>query len=86
MSLKVGRATVRERVTTQTELFVVLDSQLDAYKRGAFLEKADRFTKEKLLDVPGRHFLHLMLGDLNRRVIFQDPAHMTPTMWSQGTR
>ncbi|KII92246.1 hypothetical protein PLICRDRAFT_466038 [Plicaturopsis crispa FD-325 SS-3] len=29
------------------------ESQLDAYKRGAFLEKTDRFSKEKASDVPG---------------------------------
>ncbi|KAK0461352.1 uncharacterized protein EV420DRAFT_1306178 [Desarmillaria tabescens] len=32
---------------------VAPDSQLDAYKRGAFLEKTDRFSKEKPADVPG---------------------------------
>lgn len=30
-----------------------LDSQLDSYKRGAFLEKADRFSEEKPSEVPG---------------------------------
>ena len=29
------------------------DSQLDEYKHGAFLEKADRFTEAKPSDVPG---------------------------------
>ncbi|KAJ7462204.1 hypothetical protein B0H11DRAFT_1871407 [Mycena galericulata] len=29
------------------------ESQLEAYKRGAFLEKADRFSKDKPFDVPG---------------------------------
>ncbi|KAK0212928.1 hypothetical protein DFS33DRAFT_1482718 [Desarmillaria ectypa] len=32
---------------------VAPDSQLDTYKRGAFLEKTDRFLKDKPLDVPG---------------------------------
>ena len=31
----------------------IADSQLDTYKHGAFLEKADRFTEAKLSDVPG---------------------------------
>jgi hypothetical protein len=30
-----------------------VESQLDAYKRGAFLEKTHRFSKEKPSDVPG---------------------------------
>ena len=29
------------------------DSELDPYKHGAFLEKADRFTEAKPSDVPG---------------------------------
>ena len=29
------------------------ESQLDEYKRGAFLEKADRFSEEKASDIPG---------------------------------
>ncbi|TFK44638.1 hypothetical protein BDQ12DRAFT_28373 [Crucibulum laeve] len=29
------------------------DSQLDSYKRGAFLEKTDRFSKEKESEIPG---------------------------------
>ena len=32
----------------------VTDSQLDAYKHGAFIEKADRFTEAKPSDVPGK--------------------------------
>ncbi|KAH0589398.1 hypothetical protein H2248_005156 [Termitomyces sp. 'cryptogamus'] len=32
---------------------VVTDSQLDDYKRGAFLEKTERFTKDKDHEVPG---------------------------------
>ncbi|PBK91390.1 hypothetical protein ARMGADRAFT_994172 [Armillaria gallica] len=32
---------------------VALDSQLDTYKHGAFLEKTDRFSKETPADVPG---------------------------------
>ena len=31
----------------------ISDSQLDSYKHGAFLEKADRFTEAKPSDVPG---------------------------------
>lgn len=34
--------------------FVLLDSQLDTYKHGAFLEKTDRFSKETPADVPGK--------------------------------
>ncbi|KNZ80489.1 hypothetical protein J132_05609 [Termitomyces sp. J132] len=33
---------------------VVTDSQLDDYKRGAFLEKTERFTKDKDHEVPGQ--------------------------------
>ncbi|KAF9461301.1 hypothetical protein BDZ94DRAFT_1168036 [Collybia nuda] len=32
---------------------LVQDSQLDGYKRGAFLEKTDRFSKERVSEVPG---------------------------------
>lgn len=32
----------------------ISDSQLDSYKHGAFLEKADRFTETKPSDVPGK--------------------------------
>lgn len=31
---------------------------MDAYKRGAFLEKADRFNKDKPSDVPGTNIVH----------------------------
>jgi hypothetical protein len=39
-------------VTHHTEC-PITDSQLDSYKYGAFLEKADRFTEAKPSDVPG---------------------------------
>jgi hypothetical protein len=37
----------------------VKESQLDAYKRGAFLEKADRFSKDLPDEIPGEIFLTL---------------------------
>jgi hypothetical protein len=42
----------------------IKDSQSDAYKRGAFLEKADRFTEAKSSDVPGMPDTHTFRKDL----------------------
>lgn len=38
--------------------YPITDSQLDSYKHGAFLEKADRFTEAKPSDVPGEPQYH----------------------------
>ena len=48
--------------------FSIVDSQLDSYKHGAFLEKADRFTEARQSDVPGEphrspYLLRLLVPD-----------------------
>lgn len=40
-------------------LSVDIDEIFSGHKRGAFLEKADRFDPEKLSDVPGAHLCFL---------------------------
>lgn len=51
--LKVSQYFLLPRLCWQTDCS---DSQLDGYKRGAFLEKTDRFSKEKESEVPGESY------------------------------
>jgi hypothetical protein len=49
-------------LTAYSELRTLSESQLDAYKKGAFLDKADRFNaQDKPSDVPGQQSTGFML-------------------------
>ena len=66
-------------------LITHVDADYDAYKRGAFLETADRFSKEKPSDIPGpggttcsvcTSHIHMTEHNLHAGRITPDPTNL----------
>lgn len=69
----------------ESVLIAAEDPDYDAYKRGAFLEKTNRFNKDKPSDVPGESLRDDCWVDEALTYCEQDPARMTPTRRTRRT-
>ena len=75
----------QSRPAIQTQTCLLSESMLDNYKRGAFLEKTDRFAKEKSPLQSGR-CLPEPIGHPRKLISAAEPTHKPSSSVAQPTR